>query len=97
MGELSQGIESKLIKSELTPKKEETSQKKRPKRVKYGWRCIITSAALWVGSVVWSAGHRQDIYTGVSHINHVSWLNEQTPPAFWLRQNLPPVSRGPFL
>lgn len=91
MGELSQGIESKLTKSRLT-KKEETRKKEWSA---IGDCAIITSAALWVGSAVWSAGHRQDIYTGVSHINHVSWLNEQTPPAFWLRQN-PPFHVGHF-
>lgn len=31
----------------------------------------------------WSAGHRQDIYTHVSHINHVSWPNGRTLLAFW--------------
>lgn len=62
-------------------------------RVEHGWNCIISFASLRVWSVVWSAGHRQDIYTRVAHINHVIWLNEQTVPAFQLQQN--PAPCGP--
>lgn len=51
-------------------------------RVEHVWNSIISFAGLWLWSVVWSAGHRQDIYTRISHINHVTWLDEQTLPAF---------------
>lgn len=89
MGELSQGIESKLIKSELRPKKEETSKKKKAKESEVWLEMFyhFGSSLGWVRCLVcWSqAGH---LHWRLAHKSCL--MAERTDTASILASTKPP-------
>lgn len=92
-GELSQGVESKLIKKGVNTKKGRNKKKRRLN----GWRCIITSAAFWGWVrclVCWSqAGH---LHWCVAHKSCLMAERTDTASILAPTNPLPPFHVGHF-